>query len=52
MLDWQRIKTLSNRDLTDLLPVLRVAEPGLYAEVKVELGMRKMRICWEGYGGA
>ena len=52
MLDKERIRTLSNQDLEDLLPILRVAEPLLYSEVRVELGLRKARIYYEGYGGA
>ena len=52
MLNRQRIETLSNEDLVDLLPILRVSEHELYREVKLELAMRSARICYEGYGGA
>jgi hypothetical protein len=43
---------MSTEDLEDLMPIVRLAEPGLYRAIKVELGMRKMRIVYEGYGGA
>ncbi len=52
MLDRARIETLSNTELIDLLPILRIAEHQLYREVKAELGMRAARICYEGCGGA
>jgi len=52
MLDRQRIETLSNEELIDLLPILRIAEHQLYRDVKAELGMRAARICYEGCGGS
>jgi len=51
-MDRERIETLSNEDLADLLPIVRLANPELYREIKVELGMRAQRIIYEGYGGA
>ena len=46
------IEAMSTPDLEDLLKIMYVAEPGLCAAIRVELGMRKMRIVYEGYGGA
>ena len=46
------IETMSTQDLKDLLNIVRLAEPGLYRAINVELGMRAARIVYEGYGGA
>ena len=43
---------MSTQDLEDLLKIMYIAEPGLCRAIKVELGMRAARICYEGYGGA
>ena len=46
------IESMSTPDLEALLKIMYIAEPGLCVAIRAELGMRKMRICYEGYGGA